>query len=174
MVSRRTALLTLSGIAGGLAGCSGGDGGDGGGDGGDTPAETATPTPTPTSTPTPENQVPEEVTEWLSDVENYDGTVADRTGQSEVTVQTGAEGNGGNFAYDPAAIRIDSGTTVVWEWTGKGGSHNVATDSGGDFESELVGEEGHTFEHTFDSTGAVTYFCTPHRGVGMKGAVIVR
>ena len=121
-----------------------------------------------------ENEIPEAVTEWLSDVENYEGTVTDRTGQSEVTVQTGAEGNGGNLAFEPAAIRIDTGTTVVWEWTGKGGSHNVAAESGGDFESDLVSDAGHTFEQTFESTGVITYFCSPHRGVGMKGAVIVQ
>jgi plastocyanin len=51
---------------------------------------------------------------------SYDGSVADMTEQSEVTVETGAEGNGGNFAFEPAAIRIDTGTTVVWKWTGQG------------------------------------------------------
>jgi halocyanin-like protein len=159
MVSRRAAVLTLGGIGGGLAGCVGGDGG-----------EPAPGTDTPSDT---ERDVPEAVAEWLSDVENYDGTVADGTGQSEVTVRTGADGNGGNFAFEPPAVRIDTGTTVVWEWTGNGGSHNVAVDSGGDFESELVSDAGHTFEHTFEATGVTTYFCTPHKGVGMKGAVVV-
>jgi len=175
LVSRRTALLTLSGIAGGLAGCTGGDDDGGGDDGEETPTETATQTATQTATATetPQNEVPAEVTDWLSDVGNYDGTVADRTGQSEVTVETGAEGNTGNLAFGPPAIRIDTGTTVVWEWTGEGGQHNVVSESGGDFQSELVSEAGHTFEQAFESAGVVTYFCTPHRGIGMKGAIIV-
>ena len=176
-LSRRTALLSLSGIVGGLAGCStAGEENDGGG-GGETETQTATPTSTPTrtetATPSGENEVPSEVTEWLSDVGNYDGTVADRTGQNEVSVTTGAEGNDGNFAFEPAAVRIETGSTVTWEWTGKGGSHNVVADSGADFESDLVSEEGFTFEQTFESSGVITYYCTPHRGVGMKGAIIV-
>ncbi|MFD1645182.1 halocyanin domain-containing protein [Haloarchaeobius litoreus] len=108
---------------------------------------------------------------WFDNVGNFDG-VADHTGESEVTVTVGAQGNGGGFAFDPAAIRVDTGTTVVWEWTGDGGSHNVVAD-GGSFESDLVGSSGHTFEQTFDSSGTVKYFCSPHEQMGMKGAVVV-
>jgi halocyanin-like protein len=70
-------------------------------------------------------------------------------------------------------VAVSSGTTVVWEWTGQGGGHNVSADSG-DFESETVEEEGHTFEYTFEETGTQEYVCTPHQAVGMKGAVVVR
>ena len=38
---------------------------------------------------------------YLSDVDNFDGTTADMTGQDEVTIAVGAEGNGGGFAFDP-------------------------------------------------------------------------
>ena len=108
---------------------------------------------------------------WFDDVENYDGVV-DETGASEVTVNVGAQGNGGNFAFDPAAIRIDSGTTVVWEWTGQGSFHDVVAEDGS-FESEQTDEEGHTFEHTFEESGTYEYACTPHKAMGMKGAVVV-
>jgi len=108
---------------------------------------------------------------WFEGVSNYDGVV-DRTGESEVTVEVGAQGNDGNFAFGPAAVRVDPGTTVVWEWTGAGGSHNVVADDGS-FESELVDEEGHTFEQTFDEEGVAKYVCTPHKAMGMKGAVVV-
>jgi halocyanin-like protein len=109
---------------------------------------------------------------YLSDVGNFDGTTVDRTGQSEVTIQVGTQGNGGAFAFDPPALQVDPGTTVVWEWTGEGGSHNVV-DEAGTFESELVAEEGHTFEYTFEEAGVAKYFCTPHKGLGMKGVVAV-
>jgi len=109
--------------------------------------------------------------DWFSNVSNFDGTV-DETGKSEVTVTVGADGNDGGFAFGPAAVRVDPGTTVVWEWTGKGGSHNVIGDDGG-FESELTGETGHTFSHTFESEGVYKYFCRPHKAMGMKGAVVV-
>ena len=110
---------------------------------------------------------------WLDDVGNYDGTTVDATGQSEVTIGVGTEGNGGNFAFDPPAVQIDPGTTVIWEWTGEGGQHNVVAESGGDFESELTATAGFTFEHTFEEEGIVTYYCQPHRSLGMKAAVAV-
>ncbi|MFB6281488.1 MAG: halocyanin domain-containing protein [Haloferacaceae archaeon] len=160
-------------LAGALAGCSGG----GGGGGEETEAETeaGTETETATATPTPASggDVPAAVSEYLSDVGNFDGSVADRTGQSEVTVEVGAQGNGGNFAFAPPAVRVDAGTTVVWEWTGQGGQHNVVAESGADFASELVSEAGHTFSQTLDATGVVTYYCEPHQSLGMKGAVVV-
>lgn len=108
---------------------------------------------------------------WMADVNNYE-TIADLTGQSEVSVETGAEGNGGGYAFASPAIRVTSGTTVVWEWTGLGGSHNVI-DTGGSFESELTQEEGHTFEHSFDTRGTYKYYCQPHKAMGMKGVVVV-
>ena len=108
---------------------------------------------------------------WFDNVGNFDG-VADHTGESEVTVTVGAQGNGGAFAFAPPAIRVDSGTTVVWEWTGDGGTHNVVAEDGS-FESDLVGSPGHTFEHAFDSAGTFKYACSPHKRTGMKGAVVV-
>ncbi|WP_435067234.1 halocyanin domain-containing protein [Haloplanus sp. C73] len=109
---------------------------------------------------------------WMSDVGNY-SEVTDATGEDEVTVTVGAEGNGGAFAFDPPAVQVDPGTTIVWEWTGEGGQHNVVAEEGGDFESETTAEAGFTFEQTFDSEGVVKYFCQPHRGLGMKGVVVV-
>ena len=61
---------------------------------------------------------PDEFTVWFEDVENFDGIV-DRRGESPVTITVGAPGNGGDFAFKPAAVRVDPGTTVVWEWTGR-------------------------------------------------------
>jgi halocyanin-like protein len=112
-----------------------------------------------------------DLTDWLSNVGNFDG-IADERGSDEVSVSVGAQGNGGAFGFGPAVVRVDPGTTVVWEWTGKGGSHNVAADAGG-FESPMQGNEGDTFEHTFDSAGVRRYVCVPHESMGMKAAVVV-
>ena len=109
---------------------------------------------------------------YLDDVGNFDGSVVDATGQDEVTVEVGAEGNGGNLAFGPVAVHVDSGATVVWEWTGEGGSHNVVSEAGA-FESDLVSEQGSTFERTFEEDGLYNYFCQPHKSVGMKGSVVV-
>jgi halocyanin-like protein len=107
--------------------------------------------------------------EWFENVDNYDG-IQNRTGNDQVTVTVGSEANGGNYGFDPAAIRVDPGTEVVWEW--RAGSHNVVHHEG-DFESELTDEEGFTFTQTFDEDGVNLYYCTPHRDLGMKGAVVV-
>ncbi|GAA0522054.1 halocyanin domain-containing protein [Halorubrum aquaticum] len=109
---------------------------------------------------------------WLDGVENYDGTY-DYRGRDVVVVEVGAGENGLRFA--PAAVLIDPGTTVVWEWTGRGGAHNVvATDETFD-NGETVNEAGYTFEHTFEDAGedVFNYLCVPHEAVGMKGAVAV-
>jgi halocyanin-like protein len=106
---------------------------------------------------------------WLDDTPNFDGTVADRTDGERVTVVVGA-GNG--LAFDPPAVEVRPGTTVVWEWTGRGGQHNVQAESGA-FESELASAAGTTFERTFDDPGVVRYLCLPHQAVGMRGVVDV-
>jgi halocyanin-like protein len=165
------ALGTLAGCSGGGGdggdgsdGSDGSDGGDGsdGSDGGDSgdAGESL-------------DDVPSAIDDYLTDARLYEGTIADYTGQDQVTVSVGA---GEGLAFDPAAIRITSSTTVVWEWTGQGGAHNVASAEGSesDFDSgDAVGEEGTTFEQSFDSTGIQLYKCTPHQGVGMLGAIEV-
>lgn len=118
-----------------------------------------------------EASFPESFGGWMDNVGNYD-SVTDMTGEDEITIDVAIEGNEGNYAYGPAAVGVSSGTKVVWKWTGEGGSHNVVA-SDGSFESELVGEEGHTFERTFDSSGTYKYKCVPHETFGMKGVVVV-
>lgn len=146
-VRRRTVLAAVGSVGAlALAGCSGG-GGDG--DGGAHPT----------------------VDDYLSDTSNYDGDVVDETGSDAVTVRVGVDGNSGTNAFAPAAVRVSAGTTVTWEWTGDG-MHNVVGKNA-DFESDLSNEEGHTFEQTFGESGTVTYFCRPHKAMGMRGVVVV-
>jgi halocyanin-like protein len=144
-IDRRTVLRGIGGlaVAGGLAGCGGGSGGGSGGG----------------------------VEGYLSQTGNFD-SIQDLTGNSSITVSVGSRGNGGHYAFSPAAIRIETGTSVTWEWTGRGSQHNVVHE-GGDFESALIAEQGYTFEHTFQDAGEYLYYCTPHLGYGMKGAIVV-
>jgi halocyanin-like protein len=111
-----------------------------------------------------------DLTDWFADTSNAT-EVVDRRGRDEVTVTVGADANDGARGFGPAAVRVDPGTTVVWEWTGKGGAHNVVARDGS-FESDLVTEAGHTFEWTPESAGVTTYYCAPHEAMGMKGAVV--
>lgn len=108
---------------------------------------------------------------WFEGVSNAT-EIADQRGQSTVEITVGATGNGGNFAFGPAAVRIDAGATVVWKWNGEGGSHNVVAEAGA-FESEMQSDQGATFEHAFDESGVYRYYCAPHEAMGMKGAVVV-
>jgi halocyanin-like protein len=107
-------------------------------------------------------------------VSNYEGTV-DYTGREEATVSVGAGENG--LLFDPPAVLVDPGTTVVWEWTGAGGAHGVAhePDGGGEpaFESEVVEDAGHTFGREFQESVTFRYYCPSHRGADMKGVVAV-
>lgn len=106
--------------------------------------------------------------DWFSDVDGYDGET-DRTGQSDVTVRVGADDG---LSYAPVAIRVEAGTTVTWEWTGKGGRHNVVERDGA-FTSPYHDSEGATYQRTFDEPGVHPYYCEPHRSLGMKGGVRV-
>ena len=53
---------------------------------------------------------------WFDDVSNFDGTV-DKRGQDTVEISVGVDGNGGSFAFGPAAVKVNPGTEVVWTWT---------------------------------------------------------
>lgn len=106
---------------------------------------------------------------WFDQTSNYN-QVKDLTDSGSVTVEVGAGDNGQLFA--PPAVRVSTGTTVTWNWTGVGGSHNVVH-SDGKFSSDLTDQEGHTFEHTFQNSGEFRYVCEPHKSVGMRGVVIV-
>lgn len=138
--------LGAAGAAGtaALAGCASGAGDDGNGDSGPYDG-------------------------WLGNASGFDGEPADRTGKSEVTVEVGA---GDGFSFAPVAVRVSTGTTVVWEWTGKGSQHNVVAEDDS-FESPFYRSVGRTFSHEFPEAGVSKYFCSPHRNLGMKGVVKV-
>lgn len=106
---------------------------------------------------------------WFDGVRYYTETV-DWTDREEVTVTVGYE----QYGYDPAAVAVSPGTTVVWEWNGRGGGHDVVSrGENGPLESELVNTEGYTYSHTFEEPGVYRYRCTPHETLGMRGAVYV-
>ncbi|MDL5360723.1 halocyanin domain-containing protein [Halalkalicoccus sp. NIPERK01] len=151
---RRTVLRAAGALVavGGLAGCT--DDGSGGDE--------------PDYETVPDEEEPD-YGGWLDAAETYDGT-ADFRGENEVTVAVGAGSRG--YSFSPAAIMVDPGTTVVWEWTGNGGGHNVAEEDGV-YESPIETEEGHTFEHAFEESGVSRYTCIPHDQQGMRGAVSV-
>jgi plastocyanin len=75
-----------------------------------------------------------------------------------------------DFAFAPANIIVDEGTTVTWTNRDSVG-HTVTSDGGGELQSPLLGQK-ETFSYTFDEPGRYSYFCSPHPY--MKGLVTVR
>lgn len=129
-------------------------------DGPDAVGPSTEPPPTVSDTPTYDG--------WVGDAPTYD-----RSEAATVTVFAGVAGNGGYYAFEPEAVAITPGTTVVWRWTGKGGRHNVVG-LNRQFRSELSSEEDFTYSHTVHEPGVVKYYCGPHRSQGMRGVLDIR
>jgi len=115
-----------------------------------------------------DDEVPEPVAAHLSSANNVDGSITDRTGDSELRI---AVGPGGNFAYDPALVRIDTGTAVTWEWESNG--HTVTSLEGGFGVDTAQESTGHEVSYQFDQPGEYLYECRPHASAGHRGAIIV-
>jgi len=113
-----------------------------------------------------DDEVPEEVQDHLSDANNVDGSITDRTGESELTITNAPDGN---LAFDPALVRVDVGTTVTWEWDASG--HSVTSVAGANFDSGIR-NTGATFSYTVETADNHLYKCNPHEGAGHLGAII--
>lgn len=103
--------------------------------------------------------------------------IADKTGQSAVTVTVGALTSvdipeelvpPGEEApeelpvsFAPKAVKVSPGTDVTWTW-GPGIHHSVTSLDGTGENFDEHGEPGHEFTHTFDDVGNYLYYCFPH------------
>jgi plastocyanin len=72
-----------------------------------------------------------------------------------------------NFAFNPAQLTIDVGTTVTWTNNDSVG-HQIASNS---FNSSLL-SKGDTFSQTFKTAGTFPYHCAIHPS--MTGTIIVK
>lgn len=92
--------------------------------------------------------------------------------------------NRGQLAFEPKELEISAGDTVVWV-NNKVYPHNVIFDKvpGGDgalaaklSHKKLAMRPKETFDATFADVpaGEYSYYCTPHRGAGMVGKIIVK
>lgn len=112
-----------------------------------------------------------EVGDWFGPTRNFDG-FADYTTRDRVTVLVGTGDRG--WEFDPPAITVAPGTVVSFEWTGRGGDHNVEhADARWENPEGLVAVGGHTWERRFSRPGTHKYTCWPHEHLGMRGAIFV-
>ena len=78
-----------------------------------------------------------------------------------------------NMVFSKKIVKIDIGNTVFWKATKAG--HNVEFIKGGvpegveKFRSKLSKDT----EYKFEITGIYAYWCTPHKGMGMIGFIVV-
>src|SRR5210317_2637765 len=82
--------------------------------------------------------------------------------------------------FSPKVIRVEPGTTVIWE-SGGANDHNVIASDGSwqaissDYFEYGIITKGDQYEYTFDEPGVYEYYC-PYHGTnnkGMVGTVIV-
>ena len=90
---------------------------------------------------------------------------------SDVTVEMlNKDADGNRMVYSQEIVEIAAGSTVKWVPTDKG--HNVeiiASPNNIKFKSK----NGKEASVTFETPGIYYYWCTPHKGMGMIGLVVV-
>ncbi len=92
---------------------------------------------------------------------------------ADVTVEMLNKLDGEYMVYSKKIVQVDSGNTVFWKSIDKG--HNVEFIKGGvpegveKFKSKLSQDT----KYTFTIPGIYAYWCTPHKGMGMIGFVVV-
>ena len=78
-----------------------------------------------------------------------------------------------SMVYSQKIVKVNSGDTVFWKATTKG--HNVEFIKGGfpngveKFKSKMNKDA----EYKFTVPGIYAYWCTPHKGTGMTGLIVV-
>lgn len=94
------------------------------------------------------------------------------------TVKMGSDQ--GALVFEPSTITVSSGDTVKWV-NNKAFPHNIIFETKDSAVADklsfkkLMAAPGQAHEVTFDvPAGEYSYFCTPHRGAGMAGKVVVQ
>ena len=86
--------------------------------------------------------------------------------------------------FMPRTLRVEKGSTVLWEQVGDQPHSVTAADDSfdsnpdcGPVDSEECLGQGDEFSHTFETTGTFIYYCRVHGlpdGTGMVGKIVVR
>jgi plastocyanin len=87
------------------------------------------------------------------------------------TVKMGSDS--GQLAFVPKVLTIKAGDTVKWI-NNKAFPHNVVIEGSTELShKKLMQKPKQEVETTFTEAGTYSYYCTPHRGAGMVGKIIV-
>lgn len=109
----------------------------------------------------------------------HDEEVADPVDHATVAMITTDEG----FHFDPHVTRVTVGGSVTF--VNESGSHSAAAyhpdndrslrmpEAAAPWDTGLMTEAGAEQEVSFDTEGVYQYYCRPHEGMGMIGALIV-
>ena len=90
---------------------------------------------------------------------------------SDVTVEMlNKDANGNRMVYSQEVLEIAAGSTVKWAPTNKG--HNVEIIASPN-DMKFKSKNGKEASITFETPGIYYYWCTPHKGMGMIGLVVV-
>ena len=90
---------------------------------------------------------------------------------SDVTVEMlNKDANGNRQVYSQEILEIAAGSTVKWVPTNKG--HNVEIIASPN-DMKFKSKNGKEASVTFETPGIYYYWCTPHKGMGMIGLVVV-
>ena len=88
-----------------------------------------------------------------------------------VTVKMGSDK--GQLVFEPKEVKIMVGDTVKWA-NNKAFPHNIVFDGHAELSHKKLAQKPKAaLESTFTEAGEFTYYCSPHRGAGMVGKVIV-
>jgi pseudoazurin len=90
---------------------------------------------------------------------------------SDVTVEMlNKDADGNRMVYSQEIVEIAAGSTVKWIPTDKG--HNVEMIASPN-DMKFKSKNGKEASVTFETPGIYYYWCTPHKGMGMIGLVVV-
>jgi pseudoazurin len=80
------------------------------------------------------------------------------------------DANGNKMVFSQEVVKVEAGDTVTWRPSSKG--HNVEMISSPN-KMKFKSKNGKQAKITFETPGIYYYWCTPHKGMGMIGLVVV-
>lgn len=79
----------------------------------------------------------------------------------------------GQLVFEPKEVTIKVGDTVKWV-NNKAFPHNIVFEGHEELSHKKLAQKPKAeLESTFNEAGEFSYYCSPHRGAGMVGKVVV-